>query len=47
MFGDLRKSSSRDTLEGQFRLLDTKYKETNCTSVNNCLSELMVMLGNA
>ena len=47
MLGNLRKGGSRDALEGELRLLNTKDKKTNGTSIYDSLSKLSVVLGNA
>ena len=47
VLGNLSKSSGRDSLKSKLWLLDTKDKKTNGSGINNSLSELVVVFGNA
>lgn len=47
VFGNFAKSSSRDSLESKFGLLNAEDKETDGTGINDCLSQLMGVLGDA
>ena len=44
---DLRECGSRDSLEGKFGFLYTENKKANCTSIDDSLSEFVVVLGDA
>jgi len=47
VLGDFGKSSCADSLQGELGLLDAEDEETNGSSIDNGLSELVVMLGDA
>lgn len=47
VLGDFSKGGGRDSLKSKLWLLDTKNEETNGSSIDNSLSELVVVLGNA
>jgi hypothetical protein len=47
VLSDFTQSCGRDSLESEFRLLDTENKETNGTCINDGLGKLMGVLGNA
>ena len=47
VLSDFGKSSCADSLQSELGLLNTKNEETDGSGINNRLSELMVVLGNA
>ena len=47
VLGNLSKGSGRDSLESKLWLLDTENEKTNSTSINNSLSKLVVVFGDA
>ena len=47
VLSDFGKSSCADSLQSELWLLDAKDQEANSTGINNSLSELMVVFGNA
>ena len=47
VLGNLSKGSGRDSLKSKLWLLDTENKEANSSSINNSLSKLVVVFGDA